>query len=252
MTSARPDAATLQIDAGPMATPANPQQWSAPEGVHLLHTVSIETLAAQGGLNYLRARIVLPEFAKANVRTEGKPRVCRSDVAARWRGWPGAQADDRSLRDRRSRNRDPRLGMRASQIGVDRDSGSGTEVRRTRRIEDAGLAISRGDRADPPAHQRGQAVPVVGRAVRFNGRLQRARSDPRDARSLAGGDERAGVRSRAASVAHLRRLEPHERDWSLVSQAIAWRTRKKPSRCSMVRWRRLSSCPSRQPVARSP
>jgi hypothetical protein len=72
VTSARPDAATLQIDAGPMATAANPQQWSAPDGVHLLHTVSIETLAAQGGLNYLRARIVLPEFAKANVRTEGK------------------------------------------------------------------------------------------------------------------------------------------------------------------------------------
>jgi hypothetical protein len=72
VASARPDAATLQIDAGPMATPANPQQWSAPDGVHLLHTVSIETLAAQGGLNYLRARIVLPEFAKANVRTEGK------------------------------------------------------------------------------------------------------------------------------------------------------------------------------------
>ena len=65
VTSARPDAATLQIDAGPMATPANPQQWSAPDGVHLLHTVSIETLAAQGGLNYLRARIALPEFAQS-------------------------------------------------------------------------------------------------------------------------------------------------------------------------------------------
>jgi hypothetical protein len=72
VNSSRPDASTLQIDAGPMATAANPQQWSAPEGVHLLRTVSIETLAAQGGLNHLRARVTLPEFAKANVRTEGR------------------------------------------------------------------------------------------------------------------------------------------------------------------------------------
>ena len=33
--------------------PAQPQQWSAPDGVHLLHTVSIESVAAQGGLNYV-------------------------------------------------------------------------------------------------------------------------------------------------------------------------------------------------------
>ncbi|HEU4689216.1 MAG TPA: SPOR domain-containing protein [Vicinamibacterales bacterium] len=72
VNSSRPDAATLQIDAGPMATAASPQQWSAPDGVHLLHTVSIETLAAQGGMNHLRARVSLPEFAKANVRTEGR------------------------------------------------------------------------------------------------------------------------------------------------------------------------------------
>jgi hypothetical protein len=55
-----------------MVTPAQPQHWSAPEGVHLLHTVSIETLSAQGGLNYVRAKVALPEFAKANVRTEGR------------------------------------------------------------------------------------------------------------------------------------------------------------------------------------
>jgi hypothetical protein len=72
VNSSRPDAATLLIDSGPMATAATPQQWSAPEGVHLLRSVSIETLAAQGGLNYLRARVTLPEFAKANVRTEGR------------------------------------------------------------------------------------------------------------------------------------------------------------------------------------
>jgi len=72
VTSARPDAATLQIDAGPMPAPAQPQQWSAPDGVHLLHTVSVDAVAAQGGLNYVRARVALPEFAKANVRTEGR------------------------------------------------------------------------------------------------------------------------------------------------------------------------------------
>lgn len=72
VTSARPDASTLQIDAGPMPAPAHPQQWSAPDGVHLLHNVSIETLAAQGALHYVRARVTLPEFAKANVRTEGR------------------------------------------------------------------------------------------------------------------------------------------------------------------------------------
>ena len=39
----------------------------------------------RAALNYVRARIDLPEFAKANVRTEGPPRVCRPDVAARRR-----------------------------------------------------------------------------------------------------------------------------------------------------------------------
>ncbi len=72
VNSSRPDGTTLQIDAGPMVAPAQPQHWSAPDGVHLLHTVSIETLTAQGALNYVRAKIAVPEFAKANVRTEGR------------------------------------------------------------------------------------------------------------------------------------------------------------------------------------
>jgi hypothetical protein len=136
VTSARPDAATLQIDAGPMATAANPQQWSAPDGVHLLHTVSIETLAAQGGLNYLRARVVLPEFAKANVRTEGK-RVY-VDLT-----WPldaeVGRAPKRTtfapgsvIRDSGSETRDSGVGIRSSTVaqgapsivGI-RDSGTG-------------------------------------------------------------------------------------------------------------------------------
>jgi hypothetical protein len=69
--SRRPDASTLEIDAGPMAAPAHPQRWGAPNGVHLVESVVVESLSAQGGLNYLRARLALPEFAKANVRTEG-------------------------------------------------------------------------------------------------------------------------------------------------------------------------------------
>ncbi len=91
VTSSRPDGLTLQIDAGPMTTPAQPQQWSAPDGVHLLHTVSIEASSAQGGLNYLRARIALPEFAKANVRTEG--RRVYVDLT-----WPREEEDARAPR----------------------------------------------------------------------------------------------------------------------------------------------------------
>ena len=41
--------------------------------------------SAQGGLNYVRTRIAVPEFAKANVRTEGPPRLRRPDMAARRR-----------------------------------------------------------------------------------------------------------------------------------------------------------------------
>jgi len=70
--SSRPDSGTLEIDAGPMATPAHPQQWGAPESVHLVRTVSIEAVSSQGGQHYARARVALPEFAKANVRTEGR------------------------------------------------------------------------------------------------------------------------------------------------------------------------------------
>ncbi len=74
-----------------MATPAHAQRWSAPDGVHLVQTVSIEALSSQGGSNYLRARLTLPEFAKANVRTEG--RRVYVDVT-----WPLAEDDVRMPR----------------------------------------------------------------------------------------------------------------------------------------------------------
>jgi hypothetical protein len=107
VTSARPDASTLQIDAGPMPASAQPQQWSAPDGVHLLHTVAIEAVAAQGGLNYIRARVALPEFANANVRTEG--RRVYVDLT-----WP------------LDAEQDPRTPRRSSGIG-NRESGFGSQ-----------------------------------------------------------------------------------------------------------------------------
>ena len=89
--SSRPVESTLEIDAGPLAEPVQPQQWSAPDGVHLLHTVAIEALAAPGGLHYVRARVALPEFARANVRNEGS-RVY-VDLT-----WPLAEEDVRAPR----------------------------------------------------------------------------------------------------------------------------------------------------------
>jgi len=62
----------LDIDVGPLSDPVRPQQWIAPDGVHLLQTVAIQGVTASGGGHYLRARVVLPEFARANVRTEGR------------------------------------------------------------------------------------------------------------------------------------------------------------------------------------
>jgi len=70
--SSRPDGTSLVVDAGPMTTPAHPQRWSAPESVHLVQTVGIDAASTQTGLHYMRARVELPEFAKANVRNEGR------------------------------------------------------------------------------------------------------------------------------------------------------------------------------------
>ena len=48
------------------------QQWSAPDGVHLLERVSIEGVQAAETGEFLRAHVTLPEFARTNVRTEGR------------------------------------------------------------------------------------------------------------------------------------------------------------------------------------
>jgi hypothetical protein len=62
----------LDLDVGPMMSKIEPQQWSAPEGVHLLERLSIEGVQASETGEFLRAHISLPEFARANVRTEGR------------------------------------------------------------------------------------------------------------------------------------------------------------------------------------
>ena len=62
----------LDLDVGPMANPVRPQQWSAPEGVHLVERVGIEGIAASETGQFLRAHVAIPEFAHANVRSEGR------------------------------------------------------------------------------------------------------------------------------------------------------------------------------------
>ena len=62
----------LDLDVGPMSSKVAPQQWSAPEGVHLIERVSIEGVQASETGDFLRAHVTLPEFARANVRAEGR------------------------------------------------------------------------------------------------------------------------------------------------------------------------------------
>ena len=62
----------LDLDVGPMSSKVLPQQWSAPEGVHLIERVSIEGVQASETGDFLRAHVTLPEFARANVRAEGR------------------------------------------------------------------------------------------------------------------------------------------------------------------------------------
>lgn len=62
----------LDLDVGPMSNKIEPQQWSAPAGVHLVERVSIEGVQASETGDFLRAHITMPEFARANVRAEGR------------------------------------------------------------------------------------------------------------------------------------------------------------------------------------
>jgi cell division septation protein DedD len=62
----------LDLDVGPMANPVRPQQWSAPEGVHLVEGVAMDGIAAGESGLFMRAHVAVPKFARANVRTEGR------------------------------------------------------------------------------------------------------------------------------------------------------------------------------------
>jgi hypothetical protein len=62
----------LDLDVGPMSSKIAAQQWSAPDGVHLIERVSIEGVQASENGDFLRAHITMPEFARANVRAEGR------------------------------------------------------------------------------------------------------------------------------------------------------------------------------------
>jgi SPOR domain len=62
----------LDLDVGPTTSKIEAQQWSAPDGVHLIERVSIEGVPASETGDFLRAHITIPEFARANVRAEGR------------------------------------------------------------------------------------------------------------------------------------------------------------------------------------
>jgi len=72
LSSRRTTPTTLDVDVGPLSIAVPRQQWSAPASVHLLQQVSVQGLTAPSGGDFLRARILLPEFARASVRAEGR------------------------------------------------------------------------------------------------------------------------------------------------------------------------------------
>jgi hypothetical protein len=91
VTSRRTTETAFDVDVSPLPGPMPAQEWRVPEGVHLLQAVRMEELSAPGGSQYLRARLTLPEFAKANVRNEG--RRVYVDLT-----WPVAEDDVRAPR----------------------------------------------------------------------------------------------------------------------------------------------------------
>ena len=150
--SGRASESTLVIEAGPMPNPVHAQRWGAPEGVHLLRTVAIEGVAATGGgQQVLRARVALPEFAKANVRTEG--RRVYVDLT-----WPLADDDARSPR----RVAEAPVQAEGSTPAVTGDPGSATRDQGSR-IGDQGSGI--GDQGMKQAEQYREAIAPVHQRV---------------------------------------------------------------------------------------
>jgi hypothetical protein len=62
----------MDLDIGPLQNPVYPQQWIVPEGVHLVERIAIESAPPSENGQFLRVHIAVPEFARANVRSEGK------------------------------------------------------------------------------------------------------------------------------------------------------------------------------------
>ena len=175
-----------------MSAPAHPQQWTAPDGVHLLHNVSIETLAAQGALHYVRARVTLPEFAKANVRTEG--RRVYVDLT-----WPLDSEDPRAPRRMTAESGagTPESASRGQARTADQKAGEEAPEQRYR--TESSQSVSRG------RIHRGAAVSPVRGAVGSLRRLRGARSDVCRAGRVTGGDERAAVGVWSAPIDDCRR-----------------------------------------------
>ena len=62
----------MDLEVGPVLNPIYAQQWVAPQGVHLVERVAIESAPPSENGQFLRAHMAVPEFARANVRQEGK------------------------------------------------------------------------------------------------------------------------------------------------------------------------------------
>ena len=137
---------------------------------------AIETLSAQGGLNYVRARMALPEFAKANVRTEG--RRVYVDLT-----WPLDGEDDRADAAADDASAPRGTGMRPPRAGAP----SRRATRRSSDAQAAGRAVSRGDSS---------------RSINASARSVRSCCPPRSQ------DRRTSMRR---SIRRSRRSKPH---WS--------------------------------------
>jgi hypothetical protein len=83
----------LALDVGPIDGRIEPQQWSTPQGVHLVDRVAIEGVQASETGQFLRAHVTVPEFARANVRSEGQ----RVYVDLTWPITPPDAAPPRAL-----------------------------------------------------------------------------------------------------------------------------------------------------------
>ena len=72
VVASRTDGTTLQVEIGPLDGRIEAQSWNAPAGVHLIRGVAVEEFESPAGPTYARATLIVPEFARANTRIEGR------------------------------------------------------------------------------------------------------------------------------------------------------------------------------------